>query len=166
MKKLILIVLFLFCQNLANGQTDTLCGIIPTKNGIATYTGVISIENRSANQIYTSAKLWITKTFAKPKEVIISDVESSLIVLKVAIKDPDIPSSRYLFDFILQFKDDKCRYELSNISFHLPSVGIENKLESTPAFKEKLAIHLQRIDNIINTYINNFKQSITVTEDW
>jgi len=54
---LFLVVLNCLTSLLALSQNDSICGILPLKNGMVFYSEVVVKEGASANQLYSKAKI-------------------------------------------------------------------------------------------------------------
>ncbi len=98
---------------------------IPSKNGIEVYLDtVVKMDSSSANQLYNSAKLWISENFKSSKAVIdLDNKEEGIIIGKgnqelFITNSLDLPvQTRCSFTFKIRVKDNKYRLELFDLSY-------------------------------------------------
>ncbi|MBW6534915.1 MAG: DUF4468 domain-containing protein [Mariniphaga sp.] len=161
------VFLFLFPPLINNNQDNRICDIFPQKDGFVNYSEVIAINERKSEDLYRSAKIWISKKFENPKDVIQTDIENSLLSingLKTLADDKNIQIS---FSLAFQFKDGRYRYEISNIRSLIPSINIDKAIETLPAMEKCQTETLMKYDTAINEIISDFKNEFySVNDDW
>lgn len=171
MKK-ILLLLFLFATITSNSQNADCGKFVPFKNGQVFYEGVVPVDSASSRSLFDNAKLWIGRTFVNSKAVIDSETANSLIVLKGRIDISDTrDAGAYVFRLILQFKDGRYKYELTDIGIdiYVPSLNFRktSPVEDTPLFKDCKEAPLILFDTKIKELISSLESGIKdVQDDW
>jgi len=179
MRKLILVSLILFCS-MSYGQKLILTpnGLRDSINTEKTYV-VITIEGKTAKQLYDNAIKYINKAYKNPEDVIKGKTDGEY--LKFITHEPQIFSFKFLgkimpssanFTTELSFKDGKVKYEILNLEIQdKTEYGIEttplirttgggffNKDgTSTTKFMAKAKIDVQ---NYFNTQISNLYDAL------
>ena len=105
MKKNILLVVIAMLFSVSLFSQESICGILPLKNGKITYDGIVSADSISAIELYKNTKLWVAKNFVSSKNVIVSDLENSLITIQAYFNKTKNDS--YGFNLKLEFKDQR-----------------------------------------------------------
>lgn len=145
-------------------QVDTVCNLLPIKDGRVFYSEVIHIENASANDLYSTSKIWVAETFHDAKNVIQTDVENSLVKLKGLIPVTDDVNLKLRVRMTIQFKEGRCKYEISNIYFVINAIDIDNPIEKVPAFTECRIEILEKFDDSTMNLIFNFKEKLSAAD--
>jgi len=163
MKKNIFLFVCLFFAVHSFAQIDTICGVMPMKDGKVLYSEVIPADNLSANQLYSNAKIWAGSTFEDYQEVVQSDVENTSLTLKgnTSIDESTIVK----FTLTIQFKDHKFKYILTDFIYraHLYDYKyIEKPLENTQGFAsgnpcERVILEDKKIRIIIKQMVDKIK---------
>lgn len=119
---------------------DAICGYLPIKEGKVNYTDVIQI-NRTADQLYISARSWVAKSFVNAKNVIqMDDPISHKIIIKASCpisKDGQF----FYYTLTIQTKDGRYRYEISDFLMQGFKAGLVPKL-----FKEPFEVYFKDYD--------------------
>jgi len=164
MKKILIIILLFNCF-LSFSQNDSICNILPSKDGKVCYESVVQIDKSSGAQIYSNSKIWIGNTFKNAKAVIQSDVENSSLVIKGNIKEDQY--SIYTFTLTLQFKDGRYKYTFTDIhSIFTMGTEIDKKIEDLPALSSCKKNTLLKMDLIFNSFLNSMKNGLSKNNDW
>jgi len=167
-KKTIVFLIIFLCQ-LTNtfSQTDTICGILPVKNGLIYYSETVEINNATAAQLYNNTKIWISEKFQNAKNVIQTDTENTILTLTGLINFPYDPPSNLRVSMNIQFKDGKYKYELMNVYWVINSRNIDNRLEIIPVCTECRTETLRVIDFSIQEFTNSLKTKLnSVDFNW
>lgn len=157
------IVLNFLTSTLSFSQNDTICGILPQKNGLVFYTEVVEKKGASANQLYSTAKIWISESFKESRPVTQADVENSTLSIKGLLNDHD--KSKIGFNLNIQFKDGKYKYEITNIRIIIPQFDMDVTIESRPAISSCFQETLRNYDEIIKDLIEDLKIKLNSTDD-
>lgn len=89
------------------------------------FTDVVQVDSsKNAKYLYANAKMWFSKTFTDPKEVIVlDDTENNILMGRGIMKyDSKIlmgsaPRAGYImYDVIISCKDGKYKYEIANFT--------------------------------------------------
>ena len=148
-------------------QNDSICGILPQKNGIVTFDNVIKIDSVDAKNLYKNTKLWIAQNFVSSKAVIESDVENSMISLSANIVDDAV--SNYSFKMSIQFKDNRFKYNITDIVLHMRfssgSITMDKHIEEFPAMTECKKETLIEIRNKFENLIKSLASSMNKKAD-
>lgn len=117
MKLFIITILWLLCSFLSTqGQSTQL-----------TYSRVLIVDSASKLELFDKAMVWCSKSFNESKSAInVKDKESGLIAGKALLssyykiprkKDSILSSvySNYFFDWLIEIKEAKLRFSISNI---------------------------------------------------
>ncbi len=165
MKIFLTLLLGLFLPVLSvYAQVDTVCNLLPVKDGRVFYSDVITIENASTNDLYSTSKIWIAETFHDAKDVIQTDVENSLITLKALIPVPDDVNQKLRVNMIIQFKEGRFKYEITNIYFVINAIDLDNPIEKVPAFTDCKIETLQKFDDAIMSLIVDFRKKLCAAD--
>jgi len=165
MKKVLLLAvmaIFFVCVN-SFSQVDSICGVLPSKNGIVTFDNVVKIDSLSSNKLYNYAKLWISQNFVSSKAVIDSDIENSMISISAILGNNSVEN--YSFKMNIQFKDNRFKYTITDIILHLKFTGlqpIDKHIEELPAIieckKSSLIEIKMKFDNLVKGLITSMNK--------
>jgi hypothetical protein len=168
MKNYLFFSCFYFSISLVSfSQVDTVCGIIPQKNGLVYYSGIIEVSQANAGQLYSNTKIWLAETFVDAKRVTQADVENSALAIKGLLNINSL--LQYRINMNIQFKDGKCRYEITNIYTVIdkPYLNIDRPVESDPPYTNCNEEYLIDFDKKIKGFINSLKDKlISVDYNW
>jgi hypothetical protein len=110
MKRFFLITVYLVVSvSISNAQD-----LFPTdSNGIVEYKAVIESPG-TKEDIYRKMKVWVSKTFNNPSDVLkMDDPDAGIIKLKYSI--PFIDNNTLFTSLLLEIKENKIRYLFTNI---------------------------------------------------
>lgn len=95
-------------------------GAITFINGEILFSEVVGVEGKTANELYSLAKLAIAKVFVSAKDVIqLDDKEKGIIVVKGLYYAPNSATKPYYtFMIKLLFKDGKYKIDLTDFIYH------------------------------------------------
>lgn len=175
-----LIFSFSFAQK--KGEEKVVAPKMPVdkETNLVTYTGIIEASG-TADELYKRGLKWFTTNYKNPVDVIREKEEGKKILGKArfAIHSTDPKSGVQLndgavmYDITLQFKDGKCRYEITKINWKKPSYyGIEKWVEeNNKAYNTVLSSYLVQTDEYFHDLISKLKKAITTPEtkksdDW
>ena len=165
MKNGFIVVLLVLCVSICYSQIDV------QKQEFPNYQGIVSVENKSANDIYSKSKVWIVTNFKSANDVIqLDDKDNGKLIVKgnttvlftfMKTKYP----SRVHFTLTIDIKDNRFRYtylvtEVMDESGKYP-VSIMNSMHNKPnkatiiEIKENISIKFKEIIEYINNSINN-----------
>lgn len=162
MKKNIIVLIMAVAIMSSYAQIDTICGIIPYKDGKVCYEGVTQVTNTTASTLYGNAKIWIANNFGSAKNVIQTDVPNSSIVIKGIIdEDTDVT---YDFTLTLQFKDGKYKYTLTDLVFHFWTA--ETPVEQQPFMSSCFEKTVIKFDAFLKSFIKRVESGITTDNNW
>lgn len=163
MKKILFVLMLLISIN-ACAQSNFENFIKITDDDII-LTSVDSIEDCSADELYKRALIWISNTYKEPKSVIqTQDAEANIIVIKGII--PGVAFSNYGHKLKFQFKDNRYKWEISNIviKFNPIQEMADKRIEQAPRFQgDGMKEHLE---SDFSSYINSFREFFLVKEEW
>ena len=169
MKKL-LILLLLFVTPLfqVNAQDISI-----TKDGITDYV-VSDCEGITKDVMYNKAIEWVNLTFKNPSEVLIANLENSLIRLEFSETSTRI--KRFVVE--IQFRDN--RYKFDPISVMFPTVPVPSNdflktlnkyFKKDGSLKSRTSMTVRSVQNILNStnvslknYINGV--GVNQEDDW
>lgn len=124
MKKLLCVLVALFMLQMGYSQE---------------LSGVVNFNGRSADKLYNAAREWFALKFQSDKdEVKLADTDTRVFIVKaerrasVLIKNISV-NIKMNFTLKLQFKDDRYKYEFSNVDYR---EVITNHTVDIEAFKE------------------------------
>lgn len=149
-----------------------------TSNEFPNYQGVVSVERKTASELYTQIKLFIVENFKSANDVIqLDDKESGVLVVKgiipVTIK---IMIGTYTYSMYINFKfetkDGRFRYTAETTSVvdpNAPNAGdmvalINKKPGGKYQMTAKAAI-TEAVNDFIKVLANSFNEAES-TEDW
>ena len=169
MKKLVVVLIYLF-PLISYTQIDSICGIMPKKDGQVYYSEVIECENVTAAELYSNAKIWIANTFVDAKSVTAADVENTSLVIKWKTEVSFTETIRS--EIILVFKDGRYKYELTNVYAELSAPSINMAMDVTfyswygkcdDAEKYNMILYF---DDKFTKLINSMNDKIKTLSDW
>ncbi len=162
------------------------------EKGEVAYTNVIQLDGLSQKEIYEKSKLWVVSTLKSGDNMVeLSGSNSNQIVGtgNLVLGEVDLESMIWRiynpalnFKFIVSCKDDKLKYEISNITYnYILSTGehkevvqtnliefkmnkhVKEKLKNK--FKEKSTVEIQtQIKRLIDDFVSTMKSS--EKDDW
>ncbi len=94
---------------------------INEKTSKITFSNVLEYEDKSSDDLYNQVKLWLSTSYNNSNNVIrIDDKENGVIVIKslfeVRVNSFGLKHAGHVhYDFKFQIKENKLRYEISNI---------------------------------------------------
>ena len=167
MKKL-LILLLLFVTPLfqVNAQDISI-----TKDGITDYV-VSDCEGITKDVMYNKAIEWVNLTFKNPSEVLIANLENSLIRLEFSETSTRI--KRFVVE--IQFRDN--RYKFDPISVMFPSAAVpyndflatvDKYFKKDGSLKSRIAMTVMSVQNILNSTnvsLKNYINGVNQEDDW
>jgi hypothetical protein len=122
----ILFFLLMFFSSLTMAQTieDQYMELyLPWNEGELIYTEVVAAPDKSADQLYTLARLWISQNFKSGKDVLdIDDKSSGTLAGKgwssIYVTSVGMPMEIMLwYRIIIEVKDGRYRYQIKDIEF-------------------------------------------------
>ncbi len=147
-------------------------------NEFPTYQGVISIDNQSANDLYTHIKLWIAENFKSANDVIqLDDKENGVLVVKGIIPATmKTVVGMYTYsmhtNFKFETKENRFRYTADVISVVDPNAPTAGDMVILINKKPNGKYQMEAKDSItkaVNAFIGVLANSFTNnenTEDW
>ena len=136
MKKNITIILVIASIS-AWGQKDTIGLNLPMKDGVVTYTGVVTISGKSKADLYKNAKQWFVDYFKSSNDVIQNqDKEEGTIIGKGIVwfnSKVGLGMNWTWYDKLtirLECKDGRYRYSIYDMTIRAENSGVEYALES------------------------------------
>lgn len=156
------------CINVKAQETKPSNGF-QLKEGLAVISEVIPVEGKTKSALYQDALLWINKSFTNPKTVIqTKDSDLGLITLKSKIVIDsngyqDLYSDEwYTFNFSIQAKDGRYRYEFSDIVYTWDASYMD-----TPLIQPQKTLEDTKFKNAFLFIINALKKQMArQVEDW
>ena len=167
MKKLLIVSILTATVFCSNGQ-DKLMDILPLKDGVVTYTNVISIDGVNKDELYSRAKKWFVTTYKSANDVIqLDDKENGEIVGKgnfnitYYARDPFINHA-----ITISVKDGRFKYLITDLTYS-DKQGDKFPIEAFPkgwAGKKKL---YETIDREINLLIASIEKAMkSKADEW
>lgn len=147
---------------------------------LITYTHVIETQGTAAD-LYKRGMKWFNTNYKNPTDVIRETEDGKKILGKArfTIYSNDAKTGTQLndgvvmYDITLQFKEGKCKYEITKINWKKPSYyGIEKWVdENNKTYNAVLASYLVQTDEYFQDLISKLKKAITTPEtkksdDW
>jgi hypothetical protein len=142
-----------------------------------THTDVVNVEGKTKSELYNQALEWVAVAFRSANDVIqFKDLETGKIVCKGLLQSKPVsmgvvtPGSTS-FVLTISLKDDKYKYEVSDISFtpHYNTNPLAFNYETQPKKYQKIHTKWKSdVDIEINTMIKDMlhKMSNTTSADW
>lgn len=163
MRNILIIQLFMFfLLQIASAQTDSICGVLPIKNGKIIYSDIVNFDSIKAEQLFVNTKIWISESFGSAKAVTESEVENSFIAIKGFVKLQNDNQIEIDFLFNFYFKNGGLKYEVKDLFMRIPSVKINTQAEKLPAFKNCQMETVNKFDislkSLIENYLNRMKE--------
>lgn len=126
MKKLLILLFILNTVQISNAQA-TQSKVFPMTEGKVIYSNVITVDSVSKDNLYIIARQWLVDNFKSSKAVIqVDDKEAGVIIgnYTFIVSKQESLFSSYSFivsqTITLKFKDNRCKYEISNFSIKSP----------------------------------------------
>lgn len=167
LKKILLLFFIIAISLNIFSQNDSICNILPVRNGLVTFENIVKIEGIDAKTLYKNSKVWIAKEFVNSKSVTESDIENTLLTISgILVKSENI---NYSFKMTLQFKDGRFKYSLSNIQLHMTFAGsrFDKNIEDLPACKVCKTETLTEIKDIFMGVVDNLSSNLKANnDDW
>lgn len=153
---------------------------VDKETNLITYTGIVETAG-TAGELYKRGLKWFNTNYKNPTDVIREKEEDKKISGKArfTIYSTDAKTGTQLndgvviYDITLQFKDGKCKYEITNIHQKTPShYGIEKWVEgNNKMYNTVLSSYLVQTDEYFKDLISKFKKGLTTAEtkksdDW
>ena len=129
MKNLILILVIL-TTNMISAQLSE--KFPKDDNGNVVHTKIVTLENKSKDQLYILAKMYFAETFKSANDVIQLDDKENGVILGKGITNFMVKSGKYNFNCKMSFtmkvsiKDNKCKLEVYNIVYNDTSTAESN----------------------------------------
>jgi len=147
-----------FCQ-------EKLEDILPLKNNIVTYSGIIDVENTSKDELFKRAKRWFVLASKSAKDVIqMDDKENGELIGKATFKVEYFYLNPYILHTItILVKDSKFKYQITDFSYS-DNQNTKFSIEHFPkmwAGKKKL---YTRINEAVEGEIASIKKQMTSSE--
>lgn len=102
---------------------------VSEQTGKVAYDSVVAVEGKTAEQLYNAAKEWLARTYGDSKEVIQVDQPNDKIIGKGVFRDTDGTHLSYVF--LLEFKDGRYKYEVTDFIYQNSRTSLENDANST-----------------------------------
>ena len=153
---------------------------VDKETGLVTYTGTFEAKG-IADTLYKRGLKWFNTNYKNPTDVIREKEEGKKILGKARFtiysKDSktgdQLNDGLVMYDITLQFKDGKCRYEITKINWKKPAYyGIEKWVEeNNKEYNRVLSSYLVQTDEYFRDLIAKLKKAITTSEskksdDW
>jgi len=136
---------------------------------------VLQIDSSTVETNYMKCKTWIQNTFSNPDEVIVSDiVNSSIKIIGVSASTIFVKgyNSKLKFSILFKFKDDKVKFEVVSLSYHISTSMSWTSFDMTYAARYKSNGKEKKIvtasQESVLTYLNDLYagfNKIMVAED-
>lgn len=175
MKKL-LFLLFIILTHTAFSQKIELQDLLPIKDNLINYTGIIQVDSATKNALYKKSKAWISTSTRTIKLELTYDDNSEEVDSKGSmyifwhvgfggVRDVDIK-----FTIKINAKDNKIRYEITNFS---DTYIVDNKLVQEPMEKfymdkerdKKVHDFIKQIDDQIKESISSLEKEVKASND-
>ena len=179
MKKVFCIAILLSAFCFANAQKKGEVQIqspkmpVDKETNLISYSGVFEAKG-VADTLYKRGLKWFNSFYKNPTDVIREKEEGKKILGKArftiystdAKAETQINDGVVNYDITLQFKDGKCKYEITKIHHKNPSYyGIEKWVEeNNKAYNAVFSSYLVQTDEYFNDLISKFKKAITTAE--
>lgn len=122
-KNIIVLILTAFSLN---AQVDL---PIDSSTNKITYSGVVNIDSTSKNDLYAKAKEWVALAFKSANDVIqLDDAPNGKLIAKgiTVIKSGKYPAGNINFTLKIETKDNKYRYEITDLHHTDGGTGLGN----------------------------------------
>ena len=139
------------------------------ETGLAEFQEVISVDGKSATELYNLAQKWVINTYRNPDEVIVGDIEGETIKgsgyqrnVVVFTKTPRAIGD-WKYSFKVDFKDNKARFTIFDMKCGTGLFPIENYLYKSNGELRKNAQARNVLESITveaNTLYVSFKSAI------
>lgn len=146
MKKLLLLLLIATASLNLSAQDDKYGkGSMPFVDGKVVFTEIVPAEGKTADQLYTQAKLAITDMFKSAKDVIqLDDKENGMLIVKgitAFTYGGALSKSDAYINFTLNIatKDGRYKIDMSNMSIYFPPTTIgSNVISASTSYAENM----------------------------
>lgn len=153
---------------------------VDKETNMITYSAVIETPG-TTEELYKRGLKWFNANYKNPTDVIRETEEGKKIHGKArfTIYSNDLKTGAQLndgvvmYDITLQFKEGKCKYEITKINWKKPSYyGIEKWVEeNNKAYNTVLSSYLVQTDEYFSDLITKLKKAIATAEtkksdDW
>ncbi|MDD3877415.1 MAG: DUF4468 domain-containing protein [Bacteroidales bacterium] len=169
---------FFFGLQTAFSQEIPVMPLNPNTNKIE-YSGVVQVEG-TADELYVRCIAWINTFFNNASSVTkVRDRNNTLIegvhrirILNKLEDGTELFAGHVQYDFKLQFRDGRFRYEINNFSAREMSRSpIEKWLDKNdPSFTTNTPYHLEQIDKFVKDLIKDMTEGmqpkVEVNEEW
>jgi len=166
MKHFILTIgLFVASINYGMTQNDSICNILPQKNGRIFYTGIIERSEESKINLFQNTKIWLLETFTSKQILNQSEVDNLFIMVEIYIDEPNNSGSKLKLKLSFNFRDEKLKYEITDFrvgAFEYNTfVDAENTRAVLKCYKESLI----NIDKAINSLTRDLDEKPN-SDEW
>lgn len=176
----LLIFSFSFAQKKGEEKVQAPKMPVDKETSLITYTGIFEAPGK-ADELYKRGLNWFNTNYKNPTDVIREKEEGKKILGKARFAihsiDPktgdQLNDGAVMYDITLQFKDGKCKYEITKINWKKPSYyGIEKWVEeNNKAYNTVYSSYLVQTDEYFRDLISKLKKAITTPEtkksdDW
>lgn len=130
---------------------------------------VYEIPNKTASEIYSKTKVWITKNYPNPTRFTISDAQDMLLKVKYYFEIPlqkDKVKIKYHLTF--EMKDNKVKVTIDDLKKSSGGNNYENYFDKNGNVKnkERSISEIKEIETFVNNYIDNYVDFMNGNEDW
>lgn len=154
---------------------------VDKETNLITYSGIIEAQGVVADTLYKRGLKWFNTFYKNPVDVIKEKEEGKKIVGKarytIYSKDPktgtQLNDGVVNYEITLQFKDGKCKYQITNIYVKNPShYAIEKWVEeNNKAYNTVLSSYLVQTDEYFQDLKTKLKKAMTTagtkkSDDW
>ncbi len=167
-----LIINFSFSQKKGEEKVQAPKMPVDKETNLITYTGIIETSG-TAGELYKRGWNWFNTNYKNPTEVIREKEEGKKISGKARFtiysndkEGTQLNDGLVMYDITLQFKDGKCKYEITKINWKKPSYyGIEKWVEeNNKMYNSVLSSYLVQTDEYFRDLIAKLKKAITTAE--
>ncbi len=169
-------LIFFVCAVFARGESPEMPDIpVNERSNLIEYAGVVQVEG-TAEELYERCLEWINEFFPNPHGVVrVRDNENLIIEGLHRIRymnqledGTDILSGHVQYEFKIQFRDGRYRYEITNFADRKVSrVPLERWLDKDdPAHNKNTPSHLTQIDAFIKDLIDNKTAAMQPEEEY
>lgn len=113
MKKITILVFACLISIFTKAQTNE---NVTKVDGIITISEVVTVENMTADEIFSSVLLWVNSAYNSPKTVIQNqDKELGLVTIKAKKQESESLGLGFEYRLSIQVRDGRFKYTLNNI---------------------------------------------------
>jgi len=136
---------------------------------LLTYTRVVTFDSIGKNEIFDKTLIWCSKSFTDSKSAInVKERDGGILAGKALYKSPyKIPKKKdstegiyynnYYFDWLIEIKDNKLRFSVTNVKLH----ELEQEYVVSSSSKPPYDIIFYSTKNITNSWILTRKYFIS-----